>query len=137
REKAQHCRFHLNFQMWGPTLKSVKNCTKKLITRMEGFSWSAGVDSLIGRFTWLNGLPMCTSSEVSSFIERFDFLPSNLVKFFVPMVASWPGNAVRHPVLTYIARDGQLITFDPLKSDSNYNIFITATSGAGKSVSAN
>jgi conjugal transfer ATP-binding protein TraC len=137
REKAQHCRFHLNFQMWSDSLKSVKNNSKKLITRMEGYSWSGGVDSMIGRFTWLNCLPMCTTPEVSDFIERFDFLPSNLVKFFVPMVASWAGNAIHRPILTYIARDGQLMTFDPLKSDSNYNIFITATSGAGKSVSAN
>ena len=137
KEKAQHCRFHLNFQIWAKSEKEAKNHAKKLISRMEGMSWQAGVDSMITQFTWLNSLPLCSSKTVSDFIERFDFVPSNLLKFFVPMVASWRGNAIQKPVLTYFARDGQLLTFNPMVSDSNYNMFITATSGSGKSFTAN
>lgn len=137
KEKAQHCRFHLNFQVWGGSEKEAKSHAKKLRTRLASMNWDAAEDSMIGQFTWFNSLPLCSNRTVSNFIDRFDNIPSNLLKIFVPMIASWKGNAQQSPMLTYIARDGQLLTFNPKVSNSNYNMFITATSGSGKSFTAN
>jgi conjugal transfer ATP-binding protein TraC len=137
REKAQHCRAHLNFQIMASTADKADKYTRNLISRIEARGWKALEDKNIMLLTWLSALPMGPTTHVADFIERYDVLPSNLIKFFVPMMASWRGNTTSNPVVTLVGRDGQLMMFDPFTSETNYNLFITATSGSGKSFFAN
>lgn len=136
-EKAQHCRYHLNFQVMASSEERLEKTTRNLITRIDARGWKAIEDKNIMLLTWLSSLPLGPNTNIADFIERYDILPSNLLKFFVPMMASWRGNTTQKPVMTFVGRDAQLMMFDPFTSETNYNLFITATSGSGKSFFAN
>lgn len=64
--------------------------------------------------------------------SRFNDGTSKLATFLTPHMASWKGNT-NYPALLLSTRLGQLFNFDPFSSETNYNCFLAATSGAGKS----
>jgi len=53
----------------------------------------------------------------------------------LPVIGSWRGTGT--PMMTFIARDGQLMPFSTYDSDGNYNAVVCAQSGMGKSYLAN
>lgn len=60
---------------------------------------------------------------------------SSHVAPMLPIHGSWRGTG--SPMLTFVARDGQLMSVSPWDTDSNMNILIAAASGMGKSFLAN
>lgn len=80
-------------------------------------------------------LPFGASSDMRTSLARYRTLTSNQVSLMLPIHGSWRGTGT--PMLTLVARDGQLMTISPWDTDSNMNILIAAASGSGKSFLAN
>ena len=63
---------------------------------------------------------------------RFNQSTSKAMVFLTPHMASWTGNTP-YPTMMMASRLGQVVNLDFFSSPTNYNAFLAATSGAGKS----
>ncbi|MHB8742095.1 MAG: type IV secretion system protein TraC [Sulfuricaulis sp.] len=80
-------------------------------------------------------MPFGAEADIRESLTRYRTLMSRHVVPMLPVVGTWRGTGT--PLLTLIARDGQLMPFSPYDSDGNYNMVIAAQSGMGKSYLAN
>lgn len=80
----------------------------------------------------LGGLPFGADEVYSKFSYRYQSATSRAMPFLAPHIASWKGNTM-NPNILLGSRFGQVVGLDFFKSDTNYNIYGAATSGAGKS----
>lgn len=80
-------------------------------------------------------LPFGSSEDMRVSLTRYRTLMSNQAAALLPIHGSWAGTG--EPMLTFVARDGQLMSVSPWDTDSNMNILIAASSGSGKSFLAN
>lgn len=80
-------------------------------------------------------LPFGASEDMKLFLDRYKTRMSSSVAAILPIHGSWQGTGT--PMLTMVARDGQLMSVSPWDTDSNMNILIAASSGSGKSFLAN
>lgn len=86
---------------------------------------------IVGR-DFLGNLPFCYETEFRK-LKRNDMVWfSDEAAHFMPAEADWGGT--RTATIPVISRRGQLVGFDLFDSPSNFNGYIVATSGAGKSV---
>lgn len=89
----------------------------------------------IHHLAFLNALPMAVSEEYFTEIGgKFRTLFSNQISHFFPLEADSRGEGFNLPLVT---RRGGLGFIDLYSSNTNFNGFIVATSGAGKSVLLN
>lgn len=80
-------------------------------------------------------LPFGACDDMKMSLSRYRTLMSSHVAPMLPIHGSWRGTGT--PMLTFVARDGQLMSVSPWDTDSNMNILIAAASGMGKSFLAN
>lgn len=80
-------------------------------------------------------LPFGACDDMKMSLSRYRTLMSSHVAPMLPVHGSWRGTGT--PMLTFVARDGQLMSVSPWDTDSNMNILIAAASGMGKSFLAN
>jgi len=109
--------------------------TQETISRFSalGFQMMRDRYALGSMFSQL--LPFGAAEDVSRNLMRYRTMTTKHVAPILPVIGSWRGT--RSPLLTLIARDGQLMPYSPYNSDGNYNFAIAAESGAGKSYLAN
>jgi len=89
----------------------------------------------IHHLAFLNALPMCVSEEYFTNIGgKFRTLFSNQISHLFPLEADSIGEGFNLPLVT---RRGGIGFIDLYASSTNFNGFIVATSGAGKSVLLN
>jgi conjugal transfer ATP-binding protein TraC len=80
----------------------------------------------------LAGLPFGLDEDFVNVSYRFSHATTKGMVYITPHMGSWKGNT-NHPVMMLGDRMGQMVGLDFFKTDSNYNIYCAATSGAGKS----
>lgn len=80
-------------------------------------------------------LPFNMSTDYMKLSKSDKTLFIDEASHFIPAEADWSGT--ENPTVLTISRRGQLVGFDMFDSASNYNGYIVATSGAGKSVFIN
>lgn len=80
-------------------------------------------------------LPFAADEDTAAGINRYRRLPTRSVVPMLPVLGSWRGTGT--PLLTLIARDGNLMSVSPNDTDGNMNVVVAAQSGAGKSFLAN
>ena len=80
----------------------------------------------------LGALPFGLDESYKQASFRFAKATTKGMKFITPHIASWKGNSAR-PSLVLSDRFGQVIPIDFFNTNTNYNIYCAATSGAGKS----
>ena len=81
---------------------------------------------------FLGNLPFGLHSLYQLYSMRFNECTSKLATFLTPHMASWKGNTA-YPSLMMSSRLGQVVNLDFYDSPTNYNIYLAATSGSGKS----
>jgi conjugal transfer ATP-binding protein TraC len=81
---------------------------------------------------FIASVPFGLSKEFVRFSGRFNRCTSKALPFLTPHMASWAGNCA-YPSILLASRLGQVVNLDFFKSQTNYNFYIAATSGAGKS----
>lgn len=80
----------------------------------------------------LGALPFGLDESYKTSSFRFSKATTKGMKFITPHIASWKGNTIR-PSLVLSDRLGQVIPIDFFNTNTNYNFYCAATSGAGKS----
>lgn len=80
----------------------------------------------------LGGLPFGMDQGYIKLSSRFNDATSKACAFWTPHMASWKGNS-SYPTFMMASRLGQVVNLDFFESETNYNLYCAATSGAGKS----
>lgn len=129
--------FDLNICVYGRDLEKTKE-NSEVVKKF----WATGdskinLDYLNGihQLTFLASLPMNINDEYmfKSVAKYHTFFP-NQISQFIPLEGDWGGN---NPNLMMLSRRGNLAGLDLFVSDNNFNGYIVAASGAGKSVFLN
>lgn len=89
----------------------------------------------IQQLCFLASLPMGADSEYLDTTDKAKSMFGEGASQFVPLECDWKGNGV--PNLLLASRRAQLAGFDLYKTDTNFNAYLIATSGGGKSVLLN
>ena len=84
---------------------------------------------------FLSALPFVFSKDYMNFSSSDKTLFYDEASHFIPAEADWAGS--ERPTVPLISRRGQITAFDLFDSPTNYNGYIVATPGAGKSVLIN
>jgi conjugal transfer ATP-binding protein TraC len=138
-EKKKLVQFSLNVLVSGKNKKEVK----RSVDTVKSY-WDSGQPQqrikleMVERIVPINffaSLPLGMNSEYSALTENNITLFADEAAQFIPSEADWSGT--KTPTIPLISRRGQLIEFDLFDSPDNYNGYIVATSGAGKSVFIN
>ena len=80
----------------------------------------------------MGGLPFGADPIYVKNSYRFQQATSRAMPFLTPHIGSWKGNTI-NPTILLGSRFGQVVGLDFFESETNYNIYCAATSGAGKS----
>lgn len=80
----------------------------------------------------LSTLPFGIDPVSILYSSRFNDATSKGVTFLTPHMASWKGNTA-YPAFMLSSRFGQVVNIDFFSSPTNFNAYLAATSGAGKS----
>lgn len=80
-------------------------------------------------------LPFGASEDIKMALTRYRTLMSRQIVTMLPVFGSWRGTGT--PLMTFVARDGQLMAVSPWDTNAGFNIIIAAQTGAGKSFLAN
>ena len=138
-EKQKLVQYSLNVLVSGKNEKEVKRSTDTVKSY-----WDSGAPqqriklAQVARIVPVNffsSLPMAMNSEYYTITENYITLFTDEAAQFIPSEADWAGT--KTPTIPLISRRGQLMEFDLFDSPDNYNGYIVATSGAGKSVFIN
>lgn len=87
------------------------------------------------RPSFLSILPFAAASGLFKELKRLNFAKTTTSEeplSLLPIHSEWKGNGSSG--LLFAGRRGQLFCFDPFISNDNYNLWISGTSGSGKSV---
>lgn len=77
------------------------------------------------------------TKQVKDRLNRLKSAPSGSWASVTPIQADHPGTGGEEPVMLFLTRRGQKVEINLLKSQTNYNAMVAATTGAGKSFFAN
>ena len=76
-------------------------------------------------------MPFAGDAGLEPFLERYRTLYGAYAVAIAPVMGSWRGTG--SPLMTLIARDGQLMPIDIRETDTNQNFVVIGASGGGKS----
>ena len=130
--------FDLNVLISGDDYESAKLNTQTIISYWnKGGDRALIMDEALGihQLNFLASLPMGINDEyMFNLTGKYRSLFPDQVSQFVPLEADYAGN---YPNLMLYSRRGQFSGVDLFVSDINFNAYLVATSGAGKSVLLN
>jgi len=138
-EKKKLVQFSLNVLVSGRDKKEMQ----RSVDTVKSY-WDSGAPQQriklerVARIVPINffcSLPAAMNAEYYAITENYITLFADEAAQFIPSEADWSGTST--PTIPLISRRGQLIEFDLFDSPDNYNGYIVATSGAGKSVFIN
>jgi conjugal transfer ATP-binding protein TraC len=108
-------------------------------SQLEGLfrsqKWGVTVDSYTQIPSFLSMLPMSWGEGASSdgdFFKQSKMTLSHEPSNLLPIVAEWQGTST--PGMLLLGRRGQIFTWSPFDSPTNYNCCVVGRSGSGKSV---
>lgn len=88
-------------------------------------------DSFITLELFKQLLPFAPEPDVRSSLMRYKLMTSGQAIPLLPIMGAWRGSGT--PLVTLLARDGQVMGISPFDSETNFNACVAATSGSGKS----
>lgn len=131
--KQQLVKWSLHFLTFTDKSEDIEGKAEDFSNYLKSRGFAVEVDSGIALPLILNCMPLVANAERNKFLNRMNMDTSETAGFFMPLYASWRGNGYFNPMMPYITRTGQLFGFNPFITDTNYNMLVCATSGAGKS----
>lgn len=137
-QKQKLYAFDLNILLSGEDFEKAKENSQRIISY-----WSKGgdtgivLDEALGihQLNFIASLPMGINEEyIFNMTGKYRSLFAEQISQFIPVEADYNGN---YPNLVLYSRRGQIAGLDLFVSNINYNGYLVATSGAGKSVLLN
>jgi len=132
-DKETLIEWSLHFLTFTDPNEDVEGKSEDFMNYMKSRGFKIEQDQGIALPLILNCMPLVQNVDRNKFLNRMNKDTSDVAGFFMPLYASWRGNAYDNPMMPYATRTGQLFGFNPFRSDTNYNMLVCATSGAGKS----
>lgn len=127
--------YAIQITIFGKTEKHAEDFAKKMIGFYAAQQITLKQDAYFTMPFFLASLPFGLSDEFVKGSSRFERATSKAMPFLTPHMGSWKGNTLQ-PSILLTSRLGQLVSLDFFQSETNYNVFCAATSGAGKSFMA-
>lgn len=128
-------RFSLNILLFSGSETDAErhvSTTRTYLNEMGiSFMQDAGVTFSMIRANLPLGPETCDARDLS----RMRMNHSAAIATFMPVFFEWRGT--RTPLISLVGRGGQIMGFSPFDSGTNYNMTISAESGAGKSFFSN
>lgn len=128
-------RFHLSCVVFAQSKERVVRAAS------EARSWWSvrQIQVLEDRYSlvpmFLNQLPFGAEASAMQETYRYKTAATRHVIPLLPIFSDWRGTGT--PIMSFISRNGQLMMMDLFDSPTNYNCFIAAQSGSGKSFATN
>lgn len=119
------------------SIEEAKNKASELDGYLTKRNFNMVADEAVMLPLMMSCMPLAPNKVTKDFLKRSYLDCSNTVTLFMPLYASWQGNAYHDPLMTFVSRTGAIGGFNPYVTDSNMNMLVCATSGAGKSFFCN
>ncbi|MEM3265081.1 MAG: TraC family protein [Thermoplasmata archaeon] len=123
---------------WGDSIQSCNETISKIKRIWENNGFVMQIDKGILPIMFLSSLPFGTYTDNNNIekMERHFIVPADSAAPVLPVQADFCGGG--DPILSFIGRKGQFVTLDLFnKVADNYNMFVTASTGKGKSFFVN
>lgn len=128
-------RIALNFLLFSPTAEDARRHATTTRTYLNEIGFSAMEDAYVPFQLLRTNLPQGVEADDEKRLQRFKLMASSSAAIFVPIFYEWRGTAT--PLIPMVGRGGQVMGFSPFDSGTNYNMTVSAESGAGKSFLSN
>ena len=133
KEKKQIINWSMHILHYTDTVAEAKERATDIESYFTKKDFSIVPDEAIMLPLMMSCMPLSINKDIAKFLDRMSVDSSDTVAMFLPIYASWQGNAYHEPLMTYLTRTGNLFGFNPFNTNSNMNMLVCATSGAGKS----
>jgi len=131
----KYCSAYLTLVTFADTFEKLEQADKVIETVWSKQRFALQNEKWYQMPLFLYSLPFGPYGKVAERIGRFEYVETKAIGATAPIQADWRGTP--NPAMLFISRRGQLMSFDLRDSDTNYNCFLAATSGAGKSFFTN
>lgn len=128
-------RFALNILLFSNSAEDARRHATTSRTYLNGIGFSFMEDAGVVFPLLRANLPLGPEKEDVRNLSRYRLMNSSGIAVFVPCFYEWRGTQT--PLLSLVGRGGQVMGFSPFDSGTNYNMTISAESGAGKSFLSN
>ncbi len=132
QENSRLLKYSLQLTVFSKSRFNAQKFSENLIGFYSRLNIKVVPDNHFALPFFLSNLPFGLDKIFAQYSNRFNDGTSKGVVFLTPHMASWKGNTP-YPAFMMSSRLGQVVNLDFYKSDTNYNIYCAATSGAGKS----
>lgn len=128
-------RFALNILLFSNSSEEARRHATTSRTYLNGIGFSFMEDAGVVFQLMRANLPLGPEKEDIRNLSRYRLMNSSGIAVFVPCFYEWRGTQT--PLISLVGRGGQVMGFSPFDSGTNYNMTISAESGAGKSFLSN
>lgn len=126
------CEFNFTMTMFSKNLDQLHGAAAGFVSWAGSYQFEVKEDRRILKSLFHTILPMNTIYKGTQNLFRFKSLAIAHAIRMLPLIGEWTG-AGRLASTVFCSRRGPLVRFDPYDSQTNYNGFVVAESGAGKS----
>lgn len=134
-EGQQIHRYSLNVLLFSPSAEEARRHASTTRTYLNELGFSMMEDAGVVFQMFRANLPLGPEKEDQGNFDRLKMMNSNAIATFAPIFFEWRGTPT--PLISLTGRAGQVMAFSPFDSGTNYNLTISAESGAGKSFFSN
>lgn len=134
-EGEQVHRFSLNILLFSDSEQDAERHSTTTRTYLNELGFSFMEDAGVTFNMLRANLPLGPEKNDQRDLMRMRMNFTQAIGTFMPTFYEWRGTAT--PLISLIGRGGQVMGFSPFDSGTNYNITVSAESGAGKSFLSN
>lgn len=127
------CEFNFTMTMFAKDLDQLHGATAAFVAWAGSYQFEVKEDRRILKPLFHTILPMNAIQKGTQNLYRFKSLAISHAIRLIPIIGEWTG-AGDSASTVLCSRRGPVVKFDPYASQTNYNGFVVAESGAGKSV---
>ncbi|RWR30548.1 type IV secretion system protein TraC [Sinirhodobacter populi] len=128
-------RFSLNIMLFSDDEEAAYRNATGVRTYLNELGFSIMEDAGIAFHAIRSNLPMGIEKEDEKNLSRLKMMNTSAMVTLIPAFYEWRGTQT--PLISLVGRGGQVMGFSPFDSGTNYNLTISAESGAGKSFFTN
>jgi len=128
-------RIAVNFLLFSPSADDARRHATTTRTYLNELGFSVMEDAYVPFQMIRANLPLGIETADEKRLARFKLMASSAAAIFVPIFFEWRGTPT--PLIPMLGRGGQVMSFSPFDSGTNYNMTVSAESGAGKSFLSN
>ncbi|PHM72191.1 type IV secretion system protein TraC [Xenorhabdus sp. KJ12.1] len=129
------CKAKFSVTIFSNSKDGVFRATQEAASYLNTYQFKMIPDTNFVCPIFLSTLPMFNEASAEKVMGRYRTLALSEALVLTPLYADWQGT--RNPALMLTSRSGQVQMLDLFDSDTNYNAYIAAESGSGKSFLAN